>query len=772
VIDLLKACFALETRDDPRRMREKVTGRLLSLDESLRPTLPAFLALLDLPVDDTAWQALDPAQRRQKTLDAVKRLLLRESQEQPLVVVFEDLHWIDSQTQAVLDGLVESLPTARVLLLVNYRPEYQHAWGSKTYYQQIRIDPLPLASADELLNDLLAADPAMTPLKRRLIERTHGNPFFLEESVRALLETGALAGERGAYRLVRPLEDARVPATVQAVLAARIDRLQPEDKRVLQSAAVIGKDVPGVLLTAIADLPEPDLHRSLAALQAAEFLYESRLFPEHEYTFKHALTHEVAYEGVLHERRRALHARIAETIEGLHGDRLAEQVDRLAHHALRGEAWDKAITYLRRVAIRAMERSAYHEAIARLGEALGALPHLPDTRERAVQEIDARIDLNIALRAVADLGHLIDHLSAAKARAESIGDRRRLGLVLAQLTNALFVLGEHERAVDVGHEALAIGTSAEDHGVLAMSRYTLGIAHHALGEYEQAIQLLRENTAVLAGVPPKRFGLEAFGLHYLDYLAVVSSTWLAYCLAERGEFVEAIARANGGMAIAERLSHAYSQLIALNGLAFVHLLRGDHSLAIPLLENGLALCRESQLLLWEPDFVCGLGYGHTLRGNPVDALLQMERSIREQESIGQKNTLAFWMTWLAEAYLSIGHVDDARTTVGRAHDLARERHQRGVEALCHRLEAEVTMRVEPFDPDAAEREYRNALGLATELSMRPLAAHCHLGLGRLYRRTGDRTKGEEHLALATAMYREMEMVFWLEKAKQEARAPG
>jgi class 3 adenylate cyclase len=246
VIDLLETYCAIEARDDSRRMREKITGKLLSLDESLRPTLPAFLALLDLPIEDQGWQTLDPPQRRQRTLEAIKRLLLRESHVQPLIVVFEDLHWIDSETQAFLDNLVEGLPTARVLLLVNYRPEYQHTWGSKTFYQQIRIDPLPPESADELLNGLLGTDtnPAMASPKRRLVERTHGNPFFLEESVQSLLEAGALDGERGAHRLVRPLENIQVPATVQAVLAARIDRLPSDDKRLLQSAAVIGKTCP------------------------------------------------------------------------------------------------------------------------------------------------------------------------------------------------------------------------------------------------------------------------------------------------------------------------------------------------------------------------------------------------------------------------------------------------------------------------------------------------------------------------------------------------
>src|SRR4029453_5012688 len=205
-----------------REVREKVTGKILTLDRALEPSLPALLALLDVPVDAERWQALDPAQRRQRTLEAVKRLLLRESQVQPLLLIFEDLQWIDAETQAFLESLIDSLPTARLLLLVNYRPEYRHGWGSKSSPPP-RLDPLPRERAPELLQALLGADASVEPLKSVLIVRTGGNPLFLEESVRPLVETGALTGERGGHRLVRPLDTIDVPPTVQAILASRLD---------------------------------------------------------------------------------------------------------------------------------------------------------------------------------------------------------------------------------------------------------------------------------------------------------------------------------------------------------------------------------------------------------------------------------------------------------------------------------------------------------------------------------------------------------------------
>jgi predicted ATPase len=295
------------------------------LDKTLEPALPALLSLLDVAPEDQQWQTLDSLQRRQRTLDAIKRLFLRESQVQPVILVFEDLHWIDTETQSFLDSLIDSLPTAPLLLLANYRPEYQHGWGSKTFYSQLRIDPLAPENAEELLQAILGEDADLQPLKQLLIERTEGNPFFLEESIRTLVETKILLGDPGKYRVSGPIEIARVPATVHAVLAARIDRLSADEKRLLQSASVIGKDVPFAVLQAIAELPEEELRRELSQLQAAEFLYETRLFPDLEYTFKHALTHEVAYGSILQERRRALHASIVEAIE--HTNRVIERLE-------------------------------------------------------------------------------------------------------------------------------------------------------------------------------------------------------------------------------------------------------------------------------------------------------------------------------------------------------------------------------------------------------------------------------------------------------------
>ena len=474
VMDLLKRYCHVDDGDDVRTIRAKVTGQVLTLDETLQETLPALLALLDAVPDDSPFLDLDPPQRRQRTLDGLKRVLLRESQVQPLLLVFEDLHWIDAETQALLDRLVESLPTAQLLLLVNYRPEYQHGWGSKTYYTQLRLDPLPPASADEFLQALLGDDPSLAPLKQLLIARTEGNPFFLEESVRTLVETGVLVGEPGAYRLAQALPTIQVPATVQAVLAARIDRLPPEEKRLLQTAAVIGTEVPLPLLQAIADLPEAALHRGLAHLQAAEFLYETRLFPEPEYTFKHALTHEVAYNSLLLERRRGLHARLVEALEALAPERVAEQVERLAHHALRGEVWDKAVTYCQQAGARAHDRAAFREAVASFEQALQALAHLPEDGDTRVLAIELRLALGSALTALGEYGRRLALLGEAEALARALDDRARLGRVLAEMAQVLRITGDHDGAMAAGQQALELAAALGDSALQVQASHAPG----------------------------------------------------------------------------------------------------------------------------------------------------------------------------------------------------------------------------------------------------------------------------------------------------------
>jgi class 3 adenylate cyclase/tetratricopeptide (TPR) repeat protein len=757
IIDLLRRYGHVDDGDDLRTMRAKITGQVLTLDAALQDTVPALLALLDALPDDSPFLQLDPPQRRQRTLTTLKRVLLRESQVQPLLLVFEDLHWIDAETQALLDSLVESLPTARLLLLVNYRPEYQHAWGSKTSYTQLRLDPLPPASADEFLQALLGDDPSVVPLKRLLITRTEGNPFFLEESVRTLVETGVLVGQPGAYRLAKPLDSLQVPATVHAVLAARIDRLSAEEKRLLQTAAVIGTEVPFSLLQAIAELPEDTLHRGLAHLQAAEFLYETRLFPEREYTFKHALTHEVAYSGLLQERRRVLHARIVESLEALAGERVAEQVERLAQHALRGEVWDKALAYCRQAGEKAMARSAYREAVGSFEQALSALAHLPETRDTREQAIDLRLALRAALGPLGDFGRILACLREAEALAEALDDTRRLGQLSVFLSNSFSITGAYDQAIASGERALA--TDGGDVVLYATANLYLGRAYYAQGNYRQAIDCLRQTTASLEGI--RRH--ERFGQTFLP--AVNSRAVLAWCHAELGMFAEGRALGDEGLRIAEVVEHAGSLAVASWGIGLLSLRQGDLHRALPLLERAVGLCQAAGFPAWFPWMAGTLGAAYTLAGRVADAVPLLRQAVGRANAMERVDFQAFCRFPLGEAQMLAGRLEEAHALAESMLALAREHQERGHQAYVLRLLGDIAARREPPEVAQAEAYYQQALTLAEELGMRPLQAHCHLGLGTLYVKTGQREQARAALSTAADLYRAMEMTFWLPQAE-------
>jgi class 3 adenylate cyclase/tetratricopeptide (TPR) repeat protein len=755
VIDVLKRYSHVEEGDDTRTIRAKGTGQVLTLDPALQDTVPALLALLDALPEDSPFLTLDPPQRRQRTLDALKRIFLRESQEQPLLLVFEDLHWIDAETQAVLNSLVESLPTTCILLLVNYRPEYQHGWGSKTYYTQLRLDPLLAVSADELLHALLGDDASLTPLTQLLIARTEGNPFFLEESVRTLVETGVLIGAPGTYCLAQALPTIQVPATVQAVLAARIDRLPPEEKRLLQTAAVMGTEVPLPLLQAIAELPDAELHQGLAHLQAAEFLYETRLFPEPDYTFKHALTHEVAYGSLLLERRRTLHARIVEALEARAGAQVAEQIDRLAHHALRGEVWGKAVTYCRQAGEKALARSAYREAAGYVEQALSALPHLPETRDTCEQAIDLRLALRTALRPLGDFGRIPAALHEAESLAESLNDPRRLGQSSIFLSIHFHGKGVYDQAIAAAQRALVLATASGEVILRALANQALGVAYQSQGDYRRAIDCFRQTVMSLDGARRR----ERFGQALLP--AVQSRVFLATCYADLGTFAEGRAIGEEGLRIAEAADHPGSLMFASGGIGLLSLRQGDLRGAISLLERAVGLCQDADLPAFFPRMATALGTAYTLAGCVTDAVRLLTQAMEQTTALAMVAPQVLHDLFRGEAQMLTGRLEEAHTLAERTLALARARQERGHQAYALRLLGDIAVRRDPPDVESAAAHYRQALALAEELGMRPLQAHCHQGLGTLYATTGQREQARTALSTAIAMYRAMEMTFWL-----------
>jgi class 3 adenylate cyclase/tetratricopeptide (TPR) repeat protein len=761
VVNLLKGYFEIAEQDSLQTISGKVKSKLLALDTALAPMLPPLLALLDAPVSDPAWQSLDPAERRRRMLDGVRNLLQREAQQRPLLLIIEDLHWIDSETQAVLDSLVDSLGSTRVLLLVTYRPEYHHGWAGMTYYSQLPLDALAGESGGRLLDALLGDDPTLTSLKQLLVNQ--GNPFFLEETVRTLVETKALEGSSGGYRLTRPIEAIQVPATVQVVLASRIDRLSLEDKRLLQIAAVIGRRVPYSLLRAVADAPDEALREGLDRLQSAEFVFETGLFPDLEYSFKHVITQEVAYGGILQDRRRELHAQIVSSIEALHHNRLGEQIELLAHHAAQGELREKAVDYLRQAGQKGATRSALSDARVWFEQALVVLERLPQIKATLEPNFEIRLELRHMLFQLGEVRQGLEHLREAEALAERLNDDHRRGLVYAALMHTHSVLGELD-------EALAAGNRAQDFAVrlgdLKLRFQTLSYraqVHYSRAEFLPAIELATANLAEL----PAGWVHEFFGLP--TPASVYSRGWLVSSFAQLGRFAEAAECGAEMLQLAESMRQPFTVGSAHQAMAGLYTLMGDWARARLHVEHAIGLFRTRNVAIVLPIAIATSATVLAQLGEAREALTRLregdellDRQVAEGK-ITQQVSGAYHA--LARACLVLGRLDDARRLGDRAVEFAGS--QLGVMAHALRSLGDIATHTDSFDAETGEAHYHQALALAEPRGMRPLVAHCHFGLSKLYRRTGKHEQARERLAAAISMYREMDMPFYLEQAEVE-----
>jgi class 3 adenylate cyclase/tetratricopeptide (TPR) repeat protein len=758
LVDLLRGYFKIDSRDDLRSIQAKVTGVVLTLDDGLRRVVPPLLALLDALPPASPFERLDPVERRQRTVEATRALLLRESLVQPVCLVFEDLHTMDPQTLAFLGDLIGHLSGAHILLLLNYRPDFEHAWGGRAFSTQLRLDPLIPADSQKFLETLLGNDPSLESVKRVLVERTDGNPFFLEESVRALLETHALSGEPGRYQLVHSPLTIQVPETVHAVLAARIDRLPPETKRLLQSAAVIGKDVPFVLLREVGGLPDDELRQQVALLRSAEFLYEASLFPDLELTFTHAMTHEVAYGSILHERRRTLHAAIMAAIEKVYGDRLPEHVDRLSHHALRGERWGPAVTYLRQATEKALGRPAIREAVAYAQQTLDALSHLPENVETIGHAIDSRLDLRSAYLALQDLERVGECLTEAEALADRINDELRLGRIAGFRSGHSYLSGRLAQAVEHAERAIALAERLERPDLQVVPRIHLAQALHAVGRNRDVLTILEHNVDYLAG-PRAR---ERYGMPGLP--SVISRGWMAIAAAELGLFDRSSFYGREARLLSDSFGGPFDLIHINTSLAFALLRQGSIESAIALAEVALETCRAQNLPHMVSVAASHLGYGYALSGRIDEGLPLLAFAVQQSSDVKIQAGKSVWEARLAEGYLLAGRVSEALELAEGALLHTQQYGEAGYEGYAER--ALGLAHAAAKNPEEAESHFRRAMELAQTLELSPLAAHCLLGVGRAQMAAGKAEPAARNILAATEAYRALQMSRWLADAEE------
>ena len=712
ISELLRAWFAVEERDSKSEIEHKVRTRIEDQYPELRPAVPALMSLLDLSVTDADWVTLSPHQRRRRILDAFKALLACECRKQPLVLLFEDLHWIDGETQAVLDTLVDSLGALRILLLATHRPEYRHGWVGKSYFSQLRLLPLATETAERLLEALIGSDRSLRGLRRELVARTEGTPLFVEETVRALAEAGAFSGRPGDYRQGRSLATFEIPSTIQAVIAARIDRLMPSTKTVLQVASVIGREVPHTLLKEVAGLPEDRLHDALAELRAAEFLYEVRFVPEIEYSFKHALTHEVAYGSVLRDRRRTIHIEIVQTIERLNRDRLDEQVERLAHHSVKGRLWDQAIQYLYCAANKAIHRSAHRQAMDFLHQGLELIPKISETRARLQIELDYQKAMGVTLMAVKGWGaqEVSDAYVRALTLAEALADDRELFVVLRGQGQFHMIRGEVQIARGFGDRCVALAAKGGDPGMEIETHHLfwsnsffmgdyIGARHHA----ERGISLYDRQrdhrlTYIYSGHDP----------------GVCCRCFSGLALWQQGEVEGSLARCSEALLLASDLSHPLTTALAYWGLSYVHILRREPIEAQGAAEQEIAICEEFLLPLLLSQGQFQLGWALAAQGALDEGIALMRKGLEAISVTGSEMGRPYFSALFAEALAKSGRPSDGLSEIESALHIVKKNRAYFQLPEIQRLKAELMLMLPNYDIDAVIACLREATTTARE----------------------------------------------------------
>jgi class 3 adenylate cyclase/tetratricopeptide (TPR) repeat protein len=757
IIELLRRYFNIGAHDSTQSIREKVTKGILALDKSLQDVIPPLLDLLESLDDAHPFHSLDGVQRQQQTYQAVTLLLLTETRARPVVAVFEDLHWYDSLSLGLLNELVIGAQNACLLLVVSYRPGYSDVWKNRLNYCQLCLDPLTDSSLAEFLHAVLGSDQSLTALNSFLVERASGNPFFVEEIVRTLADNDVLAGARGCYRIANKFITSEVPPTLQAVLAARIDALPIAEKRLLKEAAVIGQDVPFSLLHSICGLTEEALRRLLDNLCAAEFLHATQLFPDLQYTFRHSLTREVAYREVLRERRGEIHARVTLGIEKIYAERLAEQVERLAHHAVRGGLKEKAVHYLLEAARKAAARSALVNARMWFEQALDILKSLPENQTTLEQAFDIRLELRAVLRQLGEVRRMLEYLREAEVLSEQLKDDRRRGRACGIMTTVLSTLDELDEALVAGTRAVEIATRSGDSTLRVVTRSCLEQAYYYRGDYGHVIEIARENIAAL---PVESVG-EFFGLAVPP--SVFMRGWLIMSLIELGRFSDAAKYKAEAIRLAEPTQHWHTIGWAHLAASMFDIFKGHWAKAHLLVEQWINVHRSMDVSVLLPWAVTSSAWTLAQIGEATDALKRVREGevlLERQLSSGIVGHRSWNYYAVSRACQLLGLLDEARRLGSRA--LESSQRQPGFRARALHLLGDLATHPDRFDAEGSAAHYLEALALAELHGMRPTMAHCHLSMGQLYRRTGKPEQAREHLTIATTMLREMDMAFLLD----------
>ncbi|EIG63523.1 adenylate/guanylate cyclase family protein,transcriptional regulatory protein,putative transcriptional regulator [Bradyrhizobium sp. WSM1253] len=757
----LELAAGLEPGGDATAKLDRLEAMLRLTSKNLPRDMALIAELLGVPADERyPAVAVSPQQKREMILAALLDQLDGAAAQGRALILFEDAHWVDPTSQDLLDRMVARTAGLPVLLVVTVRPEQQPGWVGEPHVSMLPLNRLGRRDSAAIIAGIAGDRPLPDAVVEQVLARADGVPLFIEELTSALLESGALHQSADGYALDGPLPELAVPTTLQASLAARLDRL-PSVRDVAQIGAAIGREFSHKLIAAVSPLAPMDLDAALGRLTRAGLISRRGTPPEAIYLFKHALVQDAAYATMVRSRRQPLHASIAAAlIERFPA--LAETLPEVvAHHFTEAERASEAVGYWVKAGRLAQARWAHHEAVEFFEQALQLVEATSTSREALELAVDLRFELKGSLLPLGAFDRILGCLRQAEGPTAALGDQLRLGQLGVHMCHTLALAGDLREAIAFGESARTIAASLEDVPLQVTGQLYLGAAYLWTGDYRRAEDLFLTVVRLLDGERSReRFGLTAFP-------AVIARAYLTWCCTDGGEYERGIVHAEAAIGLAEALDDPYTLTIACWYVGYLRICRGEPDRAIDVLERALALARE-----WNQTYngalLSGmLGYAYAMSGRTAEGIALLERGLGFLEAMGHRVGQPNFMVFLGEACALDGRFADASGFLTRALALAREGSQRGYEARALRLLGEVAAR--DASPKKALRYYRDALVLAEKIGMRPLIAHCHLGLGRLYQGTSEPKRATEHFSTAATMYRDLDMPFWLERADAEWR---
>ncbi len=761
LLDILRSYFGLKEGEREFLVRKRLEEKISSLDPHLVSILPPLQELLSLKVEDEAYLKLEPQKKREKIFEAIRDLLVVESQRKPLLVALDDFQWTDRTSEEFLTYFIGHLPNSRILLLFLYRPEYTHQWASKSCYSQIRVDELPTKSSADLVRAMLEEGEVAPELRELILNRAAGNPLFMEEFTHTLLENGSIKKKDHRYVLSRKPSEILVPDTIQGIIAARMDRLDENLKRIMQVASVIGRDFAYRILQTITGMQE-ELKGHLLNLQGLEFIYEKSLYPELEYVFKHALTQEVAYNSLLLKRRKQIHEKIGRAIEEIYPDRLEEFCEALAHHYSTAENWEKAYEYLRLSGDRAYLSFANWEALRYYRRAIDTLQRLPESPERRQQGLEVRL---MMISPAGFLGFPEDSMAALHeglTLAMELGDKGTLNRFYGVALLRGVYSGDLAATARLAEEACKKAEELGDVQGLVLAAYLLCSCHAVAVEPLKLAEVAQNGLGVLEkeGAQPTTVILGRANA-YVGFLA-----YHGIAMGLLGRFSEAEALHLKSVAFAEESGNRYDMAFAEGQYGTTLAVKGDWDKAAMHLKKSVEYMREAQVTVSFGWFSSLLAHAYSRLGETEPARVHAQQALRMQQESGVPNYehIVLWQVGLAE--LNSGNPTGATAYLQRALEVAQMRSVTGWKGAAFIGLGAAIGEADIAQHPKAEEHILQGIDILDEYRIRPFGAQGSLFLAELYAKIGEKAKALDCLNRARGMFQEMGMDYWLAKTEK------